>query len=159
MLRLLWFSALVVLLDQATKLWIVAVFDEWEVLVVWPVFNLTLVYNTGAAFSLLADAGGWQRVFFIAVATLVTLIMAIWLSRLRPDERLTGWGLALVIGGAIGNLIDRVRIGKVIDFLQWHWQEWYWPSFNLADSAITVGVALLLIDGLFVAGRRQRDHG
>jgi signal peptidase II len=158
MLRLLWFSALVVVLDQATKLWIVAVFDEWEVLVVWPVFNLTLVYNTGAAFSLLADAGGWQRLFFIAVATLVTLIMAIWLSRLQPDERLTGWGLALVIGGAVGNLIDRVRIGKVIDFLQWHWQEWYWPSFNLADSAITVGVALLLIDGLFVAGRRQRDH-
>jgi signal peptidase II len=158
MLRLLWFSALVIVLDQATKLWIVAVFDEWEVLVVWPVFNLTLVYNTGAAFSLLADAGGWQRAFFIAVATLVTLIMAVWLSRLRPDERLTGWGLALVIGGAIGNLIDRVRIGKVIDFLQWHWQEWYWPSFNLADSAITVGVALLLIDGLFVAGRRHRDH-
>jgi signal peptidase II len=158
MLRLLWFSALVIVLDQATKLWIVAVFDEWEVLVVWPVFNLTLVYNTGAAFSLLADAGGWQRAFFIAVATLVTLIMAVWLSRLRPDERLTGWGLALVIGGAIGNLIDRLRIGKVIDFLQWHWQEWYWPSFNLADSAITVGVALLLIDGLFVAGRRHRDH-
>jgi len=158
MLRLLWFSALVVVLDQATKLWIVAVFEEWEVLVVWPVFNLTLVYNTGAAFSLLADAGGWQQVFFITVATLVSLIMVIWLSRLRPDERLTGWGLALVIGGAIGNLIDRVRIGKVIDFLQWHWQEWYWPSFNLADSAITMGVALLLIDGLFVAGRRPRDR-
>jgi len=158
MLRLLWFSALVVVLDQATKLWIVAVFEEWEVLVVWPVFNLTLVYNTGAAFSLLADAGGWQQVFFITVATLVSLIMVIWLSRLRPDERLTGWGLALVIGGAIGNLIDRVRIGKVIDFLQWHWQEWYWPSFNLADSAITMGVALLLIDGLFLAGRRPRDR-
>jgi signal peptidase II len=158
MLRLLWLSALVVVLDQATKLWIVAVFEEWEVLVVWPVFNLTLVYNTGAAFSLLADAGGWQRGFFITVASVVTVIMLIWLIRLRPEERLTGWGLALVIGGALGNLIDRVRIGKVIDFLQWHWQGWYWPSFNLADSAITLGVVLLLIDGLFIAGRRPQNN-
>lgn len=156
MLPLLWLSALVIVLDQATKLWIVASFDEFEVLVVWPVFNLTLVYNTGAAFSLLADAGGWQRTFFISVASVVTLVMTVWLSRLQPAERLTGWGLALVIGGAIGNLIDRVRLGKVIDFLQWHWQDWYFPSFNLADSAITLGVVLLLVDGLFVAGRRAQ---
>ena len=156
MLPLLWLSALVIVLDQATKLWIVASFDEFKVLVVWPVFNLTLVYNTGAAFSLLADAGGWQRTFFISVASVVTLVMAVWLSRLQPAERLTGWGLALVIGGAIGNLIDRVRLGKVIDFLQWHWQDWYFPSFNLADSAITLGVVLLLVDGLFVAGRRAQ---
>jgi signal peptidase II len=151
---LLWLSALVVVLDQVTKLWIVASFEEFEVMVVWPVFNLTLVYNTGAAFSLLADAGGWQRTFFITVGSIVTVVMLVWLGRLKPYERLTGWGLAWVIGGAIGNLIDRVRIGKVIDFLQWHWQGWYWPSFNLADSAITLGVILLLIDGFFIAGRR-----
>jgi signal peptidase II len=151
---LLWVSVLVILLDQATKWWIVATFAEYEVRVVWPVFNLTLVYNTGAAFSFLAEAGGWQRGFFITVAVVVTVVMLAWLARLRPDERLTGWGLALVIGGAVGNLIDRIRLGKVVDFLQWHWQEWYWPSFNVADSAITVGVVVLLFDGLFIAGRR-----
>jgi signal peptidase II len=156
MLRLLWISLVVLLLDQGSKLWIEATFEEFEVVVVWPVFNLTLVHNTGAAFSLLADAGGWQRVFFIGVAVVVTLVMLVWLARLPRDERLTGWGLALVIGGALGNLVDRVRLGKVIDFLQWHWEGWYWPTFNLADSAITLGVALLLIDGLFLAGRRER---
>lgn len=155
MWRLLWVSVVVIGLDQLSKWWIVETFAEYEVRVIWPVFNLTLVYNTGAAFSFLAGAGGWQRGFFITVAVLVTLVMLVWLGRLRADERLVGWGLALVIGGAVGNLIDRVRLGKVVDFLQWHWQEWYWPSFNIADSAITVGVVLLLFDGLFLAGRRE----
>lgn len=155
MLRLIWVSGLVVVLDQISKLWIRMTFEDYEVLVVWPVFNLTLAYNTGAAFSLLADAGGWQRGFFIVVGVVVTLILLVWLSRLRPAEWLSGWGLVLVIGGAIGNLIDRIWLGKVVDFLQWHWHDWYWPSFNLADSAITVGVALLLIDGFFVSGRHR----
>ncbi len=154
MLRLLWISALVVVLDQISKYWIVLAFDEFEVLTVWPVFNLTLVYNTGAAFSFLADAGGWQRGFLISVSVIVTVVMLVWLSRLSPHERLSGWGLAFVIGGAIGNLIDRVVLGKVVDFLQWHWQDWYFPSFNLADSAITLGVILLLLDGFFFAGRQ-----
>jgi signal peptidase II len=124
---------------------------------VWPVFNLTLVYNTGAAFSFLADAGGWQRAFLISVSLIVTLVMLIWLGRLQPTERLSGWGLALVIGGAVGNLIDRLALGKVVDFLQWHWHDWYWPSFNLADSAITLGVILLLLDGFFFAGRHDAE--
>ncbi len=149
MLRLLWLSLLVVVLDQWSKYWIVANFREYEVLTVWPVFNLTLVYNTGAAFSFLSDAGGWQRWFFVTVGVLVSLVMVIWLARLQPRERWTALGLALVVGGAVGNLIDRVVLGKVVDFLQWHWQDWYWPSFNLADSAITLGVILLLLDGLF----------
>jgi signal peptidase II len=153
MLRLLWLSLLVVLLDQASKFWIMASFDEYEVLTVWPVFNLTLVYNTGAAFSILSNAGGWQRWLFVGVAVVITLVMTAWLQQLRAEERLTGYGLALVIGGAVGNLIDRLYLGKVVDFLQWHWKEWYWPSFNLADSAITVGVALLLLDGLLSALR------
>ncbi len=152
MLRLLWLSAAVVLLDQISKFWIVAAFEEYEVMTVLPVFNLTLVYNTGAAFSFLSDAGGWQRWFFITVAVVVCIVMSVWMARLKPEERLTGWGLAFVIGGAIGNLIDRVWLGKVVDFIQWHWQGWYWPSFNLADSAITLGVILLLLDG-FLAGR------
>ena len=153
---LLWLSGLVVVLDQSTKLWIMATFEEYEVLVIWPVFNLTLVYNTGAAFSFLSDAGGWQRWFFVTVGVLVSLVMVIWLARLQPRERWTALGLALVVGGAVGNLIDRVVLGKVVDFLQWHWQDWYWPSFNLADSAITLGVILLLIDGLF--GERPQEE-
>lgn len=156
MLRLLWLSLVVVVLDQWSKYWIVDNFREYEVLTVWPVFNLTLVYNTGAAFSFLSDAGGWQRWFFVTVAVLVSLVMVIWLARLQPRERWTALGLALVVGGAVGNLIDRVVLGKVVDFLQWHWQDWYWPSFNLADSAITLGVILLLIDGLF--GARPQEE-
>ena len=154
MLRWLWLSAVVVLLDQVTKFWIVATFEEYEVMTILPVFNLTLVYNPGAAFSFLSDAGGWQRWFLITVAVVVTLVMLVWLKRLKPEERLTGFGLVFVIGGAIGNLIDRIWLGKVVDFIQWHWQGWYWPSFNLADSAITLGVILLLLDGLF-AGRAK----
>jgi len=155
MLRLLWLSGLVVVLDQLSKFWIMARFEEFEVLTVWPVFNLTLVYNTGAAFSFLSNADGWQRWFFVGIALIVSLVMVVWLGRLQPRERLTGLGLALVIGGAVGNLIDRIWLGKVVDFLQWHWQDWYFPSFNIADSAITVGVILLLIEGLFFADQRD----
>ncbi|MGB5560815.1 MAG: signal peptidase II [Sedimenticolaceae bacterium] len=156
MLRLLWISVVVVVLDQLSKFWMLASFDEYEVLTVWPVFNLTLVFNTGAAFSFLSDAGGWQRWFFVAIGVVVSAVMVVWLGKLQARERLTAYGLAFVIGGAIGNLIDRVWLGKVVDFLQWHWQDWYWPSFNLADSAITLGVVLLLIDGLFPA-RGNKD--
>lgn len=155
MLRLLWLSLLVVVLDQLSKYWVVASFEEYEVLTVWPVFNLTLVYNTGAAFSFLSDAGGWQRWFFVVIGVLVSMAMVVWLAQLRVGERRTAYGLALIVGGAVGNLIDRVALGKVVDFLQWHWQDWYWPSFNLADSAITLGVVLLLIDGLFGGGTRE----
>ncbi|MGB5764767.1 MAG: signal peptidase II [Sedimenticolaceae bacterium] len=156
MSRLLWISVVVVVLDQLSKFWMLASFDEYEVLTVWPVFNLTLVFNTGAAFSFLSDAGGWQRWFFVAIGVVVSAVMVVWLGKLQARERLTAYGLAFVIGGAIGNLIDRVWLGKVVDFLQWHWQDWYWPSFNLADSAITLGVVLLLIDGLFPA-RGNKD--
>ncbi len=149
MLQALWLSALVVLLDQVSKLAVMATLHDYQVITVWPVFDLTLVYNTGAAFSFLSDAGGWQRWFFILFAALVSLVMVVWLGRLQPNERLTGYGLALIIGGALGNLIDRIWLGKVVDFLQWHWQDWYWPAFNLADSAITLGVILLLADTLF----------
>lgn len=146
MLRYLWISLLVVALDQASKLWILASFAEYEVKVILPIFNLTLVFNEGAAFSFLADAGGWQQYFFIALASVISLVMIVWLKRLLPAERLVAWALALVIGGAIGNLIDRVAYGKVVDFLQWHWDSAYFPSFNLADSAITLGVILMLLD-------------
>lgn len=149
MLRFLWLSLLVIILDQASKLWIMANFEDYEVMVIWPVFNLTLVYNTGAAFSFLADAGGWQKYFFITLAIVLSIVMIVWLTRLQRYERATAWALSLIIGGAIGNVIDRIYLGKVVDFLQWHWQDWYWPSFNVADSAIFLGVAIILWDGFF----------
>jgi signal peptidase II len=148
MLRFAWLSLLVVALDQASKLWILEHFTEYQVVEVWPVFNLTLVFNRGAAFSFLADAGGWQQYFFIGLASVVSLVLLVWLRNMTAHERLTAWGVALVLGGAVGNLIDRLAHGKVVDFLQWHWEHHYFPSFNLADSAITLGVILLLIDAL-----------
>jgi signal peptidase II len=147
MLRLLWVSLAVILLDQGTKVWIQAVFEPYESLPVLPFFNLVLVFNTGAAFSFLGDASGWQRWFFIALALVVSLVLLAWLRRLGEGERLTGWGLVLVLGGAVGNLIDRVLLGHVVDFLDFHWAGWHWPAFNVADMAITCGVALLLLDG------------
>lgn len=155
MLRALWISGFVVALDQISKLAVMASLHDYQIITIWPVFDLTLVYNTGAAFSFLSDAGGWQRWFFILFASLVSLVMVVWLGRLQPNERLTAYGLAMIIGGAVGNLIDRIWLGKVVDFLLWHWHEWYWPAFNLADSAITLGVGLLLADGL-LGGRAAK---
>ncbi len=148
MRRFLWVALVVALIDQVSKYWILGHFREYEVLTVWPVFNLTLVYNQGAAFSFLADAGGWQHYLFVGLALVVSVLLVVWLWRLPPERRLEAWGLSLVLGGALGNLVDRLVHGRVVDFLQWHWEERYFPSFNLADSAITLGVILLLIDAL-----------
>lgn len=144
MLRLLWLSVVVLGLDQLSKFWVMQSFTPYEVREILPFFNLTLVFNPGAAFSFLGDAGGWQRWLFTAVAVVVSIVLSIWLSRLTPERRLLGVALALLIGGAVGNLIDRLWLGQVIDFLDLHWQGWHWPAFNLADSAITLGVVLLL---------------
>ena len=148
--------ALVVLaVDQATKLWAAGTLDYGMPVTVLPFFNLTLVHNTGAAFSFLADAGGWQRIFFIVVSGVVSLVLVAWLWRLPRDARLLGIALALVLGGAVGNLVDRIAYGYVIDFLDFHATGWHWPAFNVADSAISCGVVLLLADGLF--GSRARS--
>ena len=148
-------ALLVLVLDQATKLWAAGTLDYGMPVAVLPFFNLTLVHNTGAAFSFQADAGGWQRVFFIVVSGVVSLVLAVWLWRLPRDARLLGIALALVLGGALGNLVDRVAYGYVIDFLDFHAAGWHWPAFNVADSAISCGVVLLLVDGLF-GGRAGR---
>ncbi len=149
----LWLSALVVVLDQITKVWVQQVLRPYQVEPVLPVFNLTLVFNEGAAFSFLADAGGWQRPVFVVLAVVVSVALAVWLVRLTPRQRWLAAGLALVLGGAVGNLIDRVLFGHVVDFLDFHWAGWHWPAFNVADSAITLGVIGVLIDG--VTGRSQ----
>lgn len=135
----------VIVSDQVSKLWMLEHFQYAEVFSVWSFFNLTLVFNEGAAFSFLSDAGGWQRWFFIALTSVVSVILLVWLLRLKSTEKLTGIALSLILGGAIGNLIDRVSYGYVVDFLDFHWQQMHWPAFNVADSAITIGVVLLLL--------------
>ena len=122
-----------------------------------PSFNLLLTYNTGAAFSFLAGAGGWQRWFFLGLGSLVSIGLIVWLRRLKPTETRLATALALILGGAIGNLIDRAWLGQVIDFIQIYYQHWYWPAFNLADSAITVGAALLVLDSLW-SGRTSKPN-
>ncbi len=151
--RWLWLSALVVVLDQATKALAEWFLDPARPVDLLPVLALHLTHNRGAAFSLLADAGGWQRGFFIVLTVAVVAFLIHWLGRLQTAERLAAIGLALVIGGALGNLVDRIASGEVVDFIDAHWGHWHWPAFNLADSAITVGVALLLWDGIRGKGR------
>jgi signal peptidase II len=141
-------ALLVLLLDQATKVWAEAALGYGQPVVLLPFLNLTLVYNLGAAFSFLADAGGWQRSFFIVLSSAVSLVLVVWIWRLPPGARLLGGALALVLGGAVGNLVDRLAYGHVIDFIDLHAGGWHWPAFNVADSAITCGVLLLLFDGL-----------
>lgn len=147
-------AAAVALADQLTKWWVLHSFHPGEVREVLPVFNLVLTFNEGAAFSFLSEAGGWQRWFFILLTLGVSLALVLWLRRLHAGERATALGLALILGGALGNLVDRVRLGRVTDFLDFHWQGWHWPAFNLADSAITLGVVVLLL----FSGRQKKTR-
>ena len=148
MARWLWLSALVVVLDQATKWLAVWGLEPFRPVSIAPLLNLTLMYNEGAAFSFLSSAGGWQRWLLAGFALAITVVLVVWLLRLKPGERIMAAALSLVAGGAIGNLIDRVLTGRVVDFVDVYVGDWHWPAFNVADSAITVGVALLLLTGL-----------
>jgi signal peptidase II len=142
----LWLSVAIIALDQATKFLVTRFLELYERVEVLPVLDFTLLHNTGAAFSLLAGASGWQRWFFVVLASAVSLMLVVWLWRLPRGHRLIAIALALVLGGALGNLIDRVRHGFVVDFIHVHWGAAYFPAFNVADSAITVGAALLILD-------------
>jgi signal peptidase II len=150
-------SVVVILLDQLTKQLAEARLTYAEALAVLPSFNLTLLYNRGAAFSFLSDAGGWQRWFFVVVSVLASAALLFWLRKLKPQQWLLAIALSLVLGGAIGNLIDRLWYGHVVDFIQLYYRDFYWPAFNIADSAITVGAVLLVWDGLF--GQHKHDDG
>ena len=141
----------VIVADLLSKWWVTSSLDYQEAIPVLPFFSLVLVHNTGAAFSFLANAGGWQRWFFIAVGVLATIIIVRLLKR-HGHERRLAFPLALVLGGALGNVIDRVVLGHVVDFLYFHYRGFAWPAFNVADSAISIGAALLIWDSLF--GRR-----
>lgn len=144
----LWLSLLIVILDQATKFYFehsLALYQRVEVISDY--FSWTLAYNTGAAFSFLAGESGWQRWLFAVIAIGVSSVLVVWLKRLKPEETWTAIALALVLGGALGNLYDRVILGHVVDFILVHWQNrWYFPAFNIADIAITLGAMLLALD-------------
>lgn len=156
MLRWLLGAGGVVILDQLTKHVAVAALAGKAPVEVTPFFNLVLVYNRGAAFSFLAGADGWQRELFTAIAV-VASIWIVWLLRRYPQQLLFCLALSLVLGGAVGNVIDRVMIGAVVDFLDFHAFGWHWPAFNVADSAITCGALLLVWDGLR-GGKGREDH-
>lgn len=146
MLKYLWLSLAIIIADQISKTLMVNWLDLYERVAVLPFFNLTLAHNTGAAFSFLAGAGGWQRWFFVALAVVISAVLVIWMKRLAATARLEAISLALIIGGAIGNVIDRLIYGYVIDFLDVYVGTYHWPAFNIADSAICIGAVLLIID-------------
>ena len=153
-------ASLVVAADQATKWAIVEWVELYGKVPINSFINLTHQQNAGAAFSFLAGAGGWQRWFFVVLATVVSAVIAVWLWRIRTEGPLVLMaGLSLVLGGAVGNLIDRARLGYVTDFIQVWFGNWAFPSFNVADSAISVGAALLIIDALFISGRKSNEKG
>jgi signal peptidase II len=144
----------VVILDQLSKWFVATHMHVFQTVYVLPVFNIALLHNTGAAFSMLAGQPGWQRWFFVVLALVIFALIVVWLTRMTTN---TGhWvaaGLALVAGGAVGNVWDRLTNGYVVDFLQFHWAGWFFPAFNVADSAITVGAIMLILDGVFLQRR------
>jgi len=153
--RWLGLAALIVILDQVTKWWVELTFDFAERIPVLPVFDLTLVYNTGAAFSFLAGGSGWQRWLLASIAVIAIIVIS-WMIRRYQDQTRFVLALTLILAGAIGNLIDRILLGHVIDFLLLHWRGWYYPAFNVADMSITFGAILIIYDE-WVRWRQQKD--
>ncbi len=146
-------AGLVIVLDQFSKWVVLNRIGYGETIYVAPFWNWVLTFNPGAAFSFLADQPGWQRWFFTILALAVSAWIAVLLYR-HPRQKLASLSLALILGGALGNVIDRLRFGAVVDFVQWHAAGYYWPAFNVADAAITVGAVLLIVEQL-LAGRRS----
>ena len=151
-------AAVVIGLDQYTKALASAELQYRVPVEITSWFDLMLAHNTGAAFSFLASAGGWQRWFLAGVALVVSVVVGVWLTRLKRSEQLLGIALGLVLGGGLGNLIDRVSLGYVVDFISWHYNDWYWPAFNIADSAICVGAILLVWDSFFGESSKQQEN-
>lgn len=149
-------SIMVIVLDQVSKQWVLTSLPEYTAIpVIDGVWNWYRTYNTGAAFSFLANAGGWQTWFFSGLAFVISGLLAFWLTRTPRSDWRTALPYALIIGGAIGNVIDRIQHGHVIDFIQWHWRDWYWPAFNLADAAIVGGAVGIVLFGV-LAPRKTR---
>jgi len=159
MLKWLWLTLFAVLLDQGSKLAVDATMRLYESIPVMPYFNLTYVHNPGAAFSFLSEAGGWQRWFFSGLALTISVAITIWLAKLQKHEHLLAAALALVLGGAVGNLIDRVAYGYVIDFIDVYYGNSHFPAFNIADAAINLGVFLMLAESFGWFGSAKKEQG
>ena len=157
MLKWLALSFVALVLDQVSKWAIDSSMQLYQSIPLVPYFNLTYLRNTGAAFSFLSEAGGWQRWFFAGLAIVISAVIGVWLARLKEHETVLAVALSLVLGGAIGNLIDRLAYGYVIDFLDVYYQTWHWPAFNIADSAITLGVVLMLLESFGLVGSKQPE--
>ncbi len=160
-MKWLWLSALTVFLDQLTKYYAEALLVLHQPVAVFPGFNLTLMYNKGAAFSFLSEAGGWQRPFFVTLSAGISIFLFFWLRQIcRDDEQkhnhLLQLAIVFILGGAIGNLIDRVETGAVVDFIQVYYASSYFPTFNIADSAITLGAGLLILDMIMEIKRNKK---
>lgn len=147
-LSFLWLSAVAFLLDIASKYWVVKSFALYESVNILPIFNLTYVRNYGAAFSFLAEHSGWQKYFFVILALIVSITLVYFLFKNKAEQKLQNSAYALIIGGALGNMIDRLYHGFVVDFLDFYWDIYHYPVFNLADIAICVGAGLLLLDSI-----------
>ncbi|TQV86402.1 signal peptidase II [Aliikangiella coralliicola] len=155
-LQWLWLTILFFIVDQVTKHLAVAYIEPYETIEVMPFFNLVIRYNPGAAFSFLADAGGWQVFFFSAVSILVSLGILYWMYTIPAAQKWLSCALALILAGALGNLYDRLTLGEVVDFIDWYYQDYHWPAFNIADSVILLGAAMMLIDS-FINPEEKQD--
>jgi len=160
-MKWLWLSALTIVLDQLTKTIAEAELLLHRPVAIFPSFNFTLMYNKGAAFSFLSEAGGWQRIFFVGLSTVISVFLFFWLKQISKDEKqkenqVIQIAIALILGGAIGNLIDRAMTGEVVDFIQVYYSTYYFPAFNIADSAITLGAGLLILD-MFLEHKRNKS--
>jgi len=152
-LRWLWLTLLCLVLDQVSKQLVVGSFNLYESVNILPFFNLTYVHNPGAAFSFLANQGGWQRWFFTVIAAIASLVFIIWLAKTPKSHTILSIAFALMLSGAVGNLIDRALFGYVIDFLDFHWSGYHFPAFNFADSMIFIGAALMILDSFFTKNK------
>jgi len=156
-LRLLWITALVIVLDQITKQVAQAWLPLRQIVDVIPGFDWYLTYNTGAAFSFLADAGGWQRWFFTIATIIISTVIVFWIKRVPVNEKLTAVSLCLILGGALGNLIDRIYLGYVIDYIQVWLGSYPWPAFNIADAEISVGATVLILSSFTGSDKSKAD--
>lgn len=149
-----WIALLVLAVDQVSKLAALDYLNGTDITLT-PFLNLVLAFNRGAAFGFLSNAGGWQNAFFVVVAIVVSGAIVVMLRQLKPGQSHVGVALMLVLGGAIGNVVDRLRLGHVVDFIDFHVRGWHWYTFNIADAAITIGAIILAVDALGLIGRRR----
>jgi signal peptidase II len=157
MLKWICLAVVIVIFDQVTKYIASTSLEMYQPIAVMPMFNWTLMHNTGAAFSFLASEGGWQRWFFAVVAIVVSVVIVLWIKRLEQHEKWQAIALALILGGAIGNVIDRIWLGYVVDFIDVYYEHMHWPAFNIADSAISIGVVMIIIDSVREYRAEQRN--